>query len=92
VPGSGQPQWLEVATYGPIGVQEPTQPSLEPDTIDNLAHPIACNLVVDVEGNYQMELGKGLVYPHLALLGDVPIDSGSDVVVKVDMVHENKKT
>jgi hypothetical protein len=38
-----------------------------------------------------MEVGKGLVYPHLALLDDFPIDNASYVVVKVDMVHENVK-
>jgi hypothetical protein len=78
VPESGRPQ-------------EPTQHSLESDTIDNLAHPTICDLVVVVEGNYRMEVGKGLVYPHLTLLDDVPIDSASYVVVKVDMVHEKAK-
>jgi hypothetical protein len=39
MPESGQPQ-------------KPTQQSLEPDTIDNLAHPTTCILVVVVEGNY----------------------------------------
>jgi hypothetical protein len=38
-----------------------------------------------------MEVRKWLVYPHLTLLDDVPIDSASYVVVKVDMVHENAK-
>jgi hypothetical protein len=76
---------------GPVGVQEPTHHSLEPDTIDNLAHPTTCSLVVVVGGNYQMEVRKGLVYPHLTLLDDVQIDSASYVVLKVDMVHENAK-
>jgi hypothetical protein len=38
-----------------------------------------------------MEVGKGLVYPHLAFLDDVTIDSASYAVVKVDMVYENVK-
>jgi hypothetical protein len=78
VPQSGRPH-------------EPTQHSLEPDMIDNLAHPTTCSLVVVIGGNYQMEVRKGLVYPHLALLDDVLINSASYAVVKVDMVHENVK-
>jgi hypothetical protein len=38
-----------------------------------------------------MEVGKGIVYPRMYTLDDIPIDSGSFVVVKVDMVHENVK-
>jgi hypothetical protein len=38
-----------------------------------------------------MEVGKGLVYPNLAPLDNIPIDSASYVVVKVDMMHENMK-
>jgi hypothetical protein len=38
-----------------------------------------------------MEVGKGLVHPHLAFLDDALIDSASYVVFKVDMVHENAK-
>jgi hypothetical protein len=52
VPESGQPQRLEVATSRPVGVREPPQPSLQLDTIDKLAHPIACSLVVLVGGGY----------------------------------------
>jgi hypothetical protein len=33
-----------------------------------LAHQIACNLGMVVEGNYRMEFGKWLVYPHQAIL------------------------
>jgi hypothetical protein len=65
--------------------------SLGLDTIDNLAQPIACSLVVMIEGSFQMEVGKGLVYPHQTLLDDVQIDASPYVVVKVDMVHENVK-
>jgi hypothetical protein len=32
----------------------------ESDMIDNLAHPIACNLVVLVRGSYRMKVGKGI--------------------------------
>jgi hypothetical protein len=91
VPRRRWPQGIEVAPFGSIGVQEPTQPLLEPDTIHILAHPTTCSLVVVVEGNYRMEVGKGLVYPNLALLDNVSIDGASYVVVKVDMVHENVK-
>jgi hypothetical protein len=52
VPESGQPQGLEVAKSRPVGVREPPLPSLELDTIDKLAHPTACNLVVLVGGGY----------------------------------------
>jgi hypothetical protein len=38
-----------------------------------------------------MEVGKGIVYPRIYTLDDVPIDSVSFVVVKMDMVHENMK-
>jgi hypothetical protein len=62
---------------------------LEPDTIDNLAHPTTCIIVVMVEGNYRMEVKKGLVYPHQALLDDFEINTSTYVVVKLDMVHEN---
>jgi hypothetical protein len=64
---------------------------LELDTINTLAHPTICNLLVLVRGGYQMEVRKGLVYLNLALLDDVPIDRASYIVVKVDMVHENAK-
>jgi hypothetical protein len=38
-----------------------------------------------------MEVGKGIVYPRMSTLDDVPIDSVSFAMVKVDMVHENAK-
>jgi hypothetical protein len=56
-----------------------------------MAHPVRCNLVTMVGGNYRMEVGKGLVYAHQALLDDVQMDSMTYVVVKVDMVYENAK-
>jgi hypothetical protein len=64
-------------------------PSLEPDTIDTLAHPTPCNLIITILGDYLMEVGKDIVYPRMYTLDDVPIDSVSFDVVKVDMVHEN---
>jgi hypothetical protein len=78
VPESGRPH-------------EPTQHSLEPDMIDNLAHLTTCSIVVVIRRNYRLEVRKGLVYPHLAFLDDILIDSASYAVVKVDMVHENMK-
>ena len=65
--------------------------SLELDTIDNLPHPTTCSLIVLVAGSYRMEVGRGLVYPTVALLDDVSIDSATFAVVKVDMVHDNAK-
>jgi hypothetical protein len=38
-----------------------------------------------------MEVGRGLMYPHQTMLGDVQIDTSSYVVVKVHMVHNNSK-
>jgi hypothetical protein len=38
-----------------------------------------------------MEVGRGEVYPHQAMLDDIEIDASSYDVVKVDMVHENLK-
>jgi hypothetical protein len=81
--GSGQPQENPlVATSGP---------SLEPDTIYTLAHPTPCSLIITISGGYRMEVGKCIVYPRMYTLDDVPINSVSFDVVKVDMVHENTK-
>jgi hypothetical protein len=38
-----------------------------------------------------MEVRKGIIYPRMYTPDDVPIDSGSFVVVKVDMVLKNAK-
>jgi hypothetical protein len=66
-------------------------PSLEPYMIDTLAHPTPCSLTITISGVYGMEVGKGIIYPRMYTLDDVPIDNVSFVVVKVDMVHENVK-
>jgi hypothetical protein len=66
-------------------------PSLEPDTIDTLAHPTPCSLIITISGDYRMEVRKGIIYPRMSTLDDVPIDSVSFAVVKVDMVHESAK-
>jgi hypothetical protein len=66
-------------------------PSLEPNTIDNLAHPTPCSLIITISRDYQMEVWKGIIYLKMYTLDDVSIDSVSFVVVKVDMVHENAK-
>jgi hypothetical protein len=66
-------------------------PSLEPDMIDTLSHPTPCNLIITISGDYRIEVRKGIVYPRMYTLDDVPIDSVSFDVVKVDMVHENAK-
>jgi hypothetical protein len=64
-------------------------PSFEADTIDNLTQPTTCNLILLVEGSFQMEVGRGPVYPRQTMLDDVEINTSSYAVVKVDMVHEN---
>jgi hypothetical protein len=66
-------------------------PSLEPNMIDTLAHPTPCSLIITIPGDYRMEVRKCIVYPRMYTLDDVPIDSVSFAVVKVDMVHENMK-
>jgi hypothetical protein len=89
----------ELANQVPTGRGRPQKnplvvmsgPSLEPDTIDALAHPTPCNLIITILGVYQMEVRKGIVYPRLYTLDDVLIDSVSFVVVKVDLVHGNTK-
>jgi hypothetical protein len=63
-------------------------PSIEPDTIDNLAQPTACNLMLLVR-SYRMEVGRMLVYPHQTMLNNIQIDTSSYAMVKVDMVHYN---
>jgi hypothetical protein len=68
-----------------------SEPSLEPDTIDTLAHPTPCSLIITILGGYEMEDRKGIVYPRMYTLDDVPIDNVSFAVMKVDMVHDNAK-
>jgi hypothetical protein len=89
---------IELADQAPVGSvpqENPlvamSRPSLELDTLDTLAHPTPCNLIITISGDYRMEVGKGIVYPRMYTLDDVPIDSVSFDVVKVDMVHENVK-
>jgi hypothetical protein len=49
----------------------PLHSSLELDTIDNLAQPTTCNLVLMIRGSFQMEVRRGLVYPHQTMLDDI---------------------
>jgi hypothetical protein len=57
--GGGWPQGeLEVVASGPIEGHEQPLLSLESDTIDNLAQPIACSFVVMVGWSYRMEVRK----------------------------------
>jgi hypothetical protein len=65
--------------------------SIEPYMIDNLTQPTACNLILLVGGSFQMEVGRGLVYPRQTMLDDVQIETSSFTVVKVHMVHDNAK-
>jgi hypothetical protein len=66
-------------------------PSIEPDTINNLAQPTACSIILLIRGSFRMEVGKWLVYLHQTILDDIQIDTSSYAVVKVDMVHDNSK-
>jgi hypothetical protein len=66
-------------------------PSIEPNTIDNLAQSIACSLILLVGGSFRLEVGRGLVYPRQTMLDDIQIDTSSYDVVKVGMVHDNSK-
>jgi hypothetical protein len=75
----------------PLEGHEKQLPSWEPDTIDNMAQPIACNLVVMVRGNYRMEVKKGIVHPHQTLHNGVQINTSTYAMVKLDTVHENMK-
>jgi hypothetical protein len=49
----------------------PLHSSLELDTIDNLAQPTTCNHVLMIRGSFQMEVRRGLVYPHQTMLDDI---------------------
>jgi hypothetical protein len=61
------------------------------DTIDNLAQPTTYNLILLVGGSFQIEVRRGLVYPRQTMFEDVQIDTSSNTMVKVDMVHDNSK-
>jgi hypothetical protein len=65
--------------------------SIEPVMIDNLAQPTTCSLILLVRGSFQMEVGRGLVYPRQTMLDDVQMNTSSYDVVKVDMVYDNSK-
>jgi hypothetical protein len=80
-----------VDVTGLVEGHEQLLPSIELDTIDNLAQPITCNLILLLGGSIRMEVRRGLVYPHQTMLDDVQIDGSSYAMVKVDMVHENSK-
>jgi hypothetical protein len=80
-----------VLASGPVEGHKQPLPSFEVDTIDNLAQPTACKLILLVGGSFRMEVVRGLVYPCQIMLDDAEIDVSSYIVVKVDMVHENSK-
>jgi hypothetical protein len=51
--GGGRPQGeLQVAVSGPVEGHEQSLPSFLLDTIDNLAQPAACSLVVMIGGSF----------------------------------------
>jgi hypothetical protein len=66
-------------------------PSIEPDTVDNLAQPTSCNLMLLVGRSFRMKVRRRLVYLGQTMLDDVQINTSSYAVVKVDMVHDNSK-
>jgi hypothetical protein len=73
-------------------LQAPTSgPSIEPDMINDLAQATSCSLMLLVTGSFQMEVGRGLLYPCQTIFDDVQINTSSYAVVKVDMVHKNLK-
>jgi hypothetical protein len=47
--------------------------SVDLDTIDGLARPTRCSLLVQVRGSSRLEVGKGLVYPGVSQLDDVQL-------------------
>jgi hypothetical protein len=66
-------------------------PSIEPDMIDNLSQPTACNLILLVGEIIWIKVMRGLVYPRQTMFDDVQISTSSYVVGMVDMVHDNSK-
>jgi hypothetical protein len=88
----GQPQGEHQApASGLVEAHEQPLPSIELDTIDNLAQLTPCILILLIKKSFRMEVVRGLVYPHQTMLDDIEIDVSSYAVVKVDMVHENSK-
>jgi hypothetical protein len=63
--GGGRPLGeLQVPASGSMECHEHPLPSLEPNMIDNLAQPIACNLMLLVIASFRKEIERGLVYPR----------------------------
>jgi hypothetical protein len=61
----GRPQGeLLVLVSGLIEGHEQHLSLVKPNTIDNMAQPIACNLILLVGGSFRMEVRRGLVYPR----------------------------
>jgi hypothetical protein len=86
----GWPQ-VELQVQASRLVEGQPLPSIAPDTVDTLAQPTTCNLILLVGGSFRMEVERGLMYPCQIMLDDVHIDTSFYVVVKVDMVHDNLK-
>jgi hypothetical protein len=71
----GRPQGEhQVLASGLIEGHEQPLTSIELDTIDNLAQPATCKLILLVEESFRMKVGRGLVYPYQTMLDDVQID------------------
>jgi hypothetical protein len=69
--GDGRPQEEhQVPASGLIKGHEQPLLSIAPDTIDNVAQPTACSLILLVGGSIRMEGGRGLVYPRQTILDD----------------------
>jgi hypothetical protein len=56
---------------GLVEVHKQPLPLTESDTIDNLAQPTTCNLILLVGESFQMRVGRGLAYPCQTMLDDV---------------------
>jgi hypothetical protein len=92
IAGGGRPQGeLHVSASGLVEGHKQPLPSVKPDAIDNLTQPISCSLILLVGGSFQMEVGRGLVYPRQTMFDDIQMDTSSYAVVNVDMVHDNSK-
>jgi hypothetical protein len=82
IAGGGRPHGdLQVLASRLIEGHDKPLPSIKPDTIDNLAHAIACNLILLVR-SFRMEVERGLVYPRQIMLDDLQIDTSSYAMVQ----------
>jgi hypothetical protein len=58
---------IHVPASGLVEAHEQPLSSFEADTIDNLAQPTTCSLILLIRGSFRMEVKRGLVYPRPCL-------------------------